>query len=484
MSLLSEQEFKAELADDLRDIGLFDLPSEFVEELSVCLFTINELMHYKLSVIELNRSYSFLSGLLSGKYPKIAIAASNNDKIRLAYSMFEVMESTKGKLNQEEKIMYAFCVFHSVCVEVFDEATGKIRKGMWEIDSPEHAEKLLQWEMEQRPQRFTFLSRCDSKNSSAFGTTKSNPIMAVTIQDGYNYLNHLRTTDGKPVHYQRLGSIRDESGDILDKYRLSFEVNGEQRELEIYIDPYATENSSIAPEGLMLFSSEKNGLQADQETLDSPVLMDRPVPSKQYLKDRAQAGVHLEHKFSEFEGLCDEHEDFRWIKNELSYPTFDNITFAYRNQIFSVLVERVDDERSISKHGKKIKNLIRECQNNNLIPCVFPISSRTEAPLRPNTWNLFNAISGNYVNPIQLSSDKLIEVSEWELNNWAIQIVSDHIKGKKWKRLSFCDVIGIDPQIWVEDDHGDRCWIKVIYAAYPDTAEKRSFVSIQSPEKG
>ena len=261
MSLLTKQEFKAELVSELKNIGLFDLPSDFVEELSVCLFTINELMHYKLTVTELNRSYSFLSGLLSGDYPKIAIAASNDDKIRLAYSMFEVMESTRGKLNQEEKVMYAFCVFYSKCVRVFDESTGKIRKGRWQIDSPERAEKLLQWEMEKRPERFAFLSQSTPKNPNTFGITSLNPIMAVTIQDSYNYLNHLRTTDDKPVHYKRLGSVRNEIGGILDKYRLSFEINGEQRELEIYIDPYSTENSPIAPEGLMLSSSGKNNAQ-------------------------------------------------------------------------------------------------------------------------------------------------------------------------------------------------------------------------------
>ena len=481
MSLLTKQEFKAELVNELKNIGLSELSPDFVEELSACLFTINELMHYKLTVRELNNSYSFLSGLLSGEYPKIAIAASNDDKIRLAYSMFEIMESTQGKLSQEEKVMYAFCVFHSVCVEFFDEETETIRKGIWEINSPEHAEKLLKWEKDNHPERFTFLQKITSKDSNNFGITKLNPIMAVTIQDSYNYLNHLRTADGEVVNYKRLGAIINEFGCILDKYKLSFKINGIQRELEIYIDPYANENSTTAPDGLILSLSEKkepqtqDNVQNIQNILYNPLLLDRPVPNKQYLQDRTKAGMHLEHKFSEFEGLCDKHEDFRWIKSKLSYPAFDDITFAYRNQIFSVIVKRTNDEHRVLKQDKKINNLIRECRNNNLIPCIFPISSKTGSPLYPDTWNLFNVITGKFVNPIQQSSDKLIEVSKWELNNWAIQIVSDYIKGKKCKLLSFCDVLGIDPQIWFEDNHGDKCWIKVIYATYPDTGEIDSF---------
>lgn len=201
-------------------------------------------------------------------------------------------------------------------------------------------------------------------------------------------------------------------------------------------------------------------------------LLDRPIPTRQFLQDRAQAGIQLDWNFSQFEGKTNnEHDDFRWIKAELSYPSFDDLTFAYRNQIFSVLVERTDEAGSPLKRSRRIANLLRECRNNNLTPCIFPISARTSKPLRGMGWNLINAMTGEPVDPVAQSSDDLIKVSDWELNNWAVQIVSDYLRDRKMKLLSFCDAPGIFPQIWFEDTNGEKCWVEVIHAIYPDTGE-------------
>jgi beta-xylosidase len=57
---------------------------------------------------------------------------------------------------------------------------------------------------------------------------------------------------------------------------------------------------------------------------------------------------------------------------------------------------------------------------------------------------------------------KQIEMSEWELRNFAIQIVRNSItEGGASEIISFTDVLGVDPQIWFEDDQGNRAWVIV-----------------------
>lgn len=62
--------------------------------------------------------------------------------------------------------------------------------------------------------------------------------------------------------------------------------------------------------------------------------------------------------------------------------------------------------------------------------------------------------------PEDLTDDVEVEMSGWELHNFAIQIVRDHIVNNiKGNVLSYCDVDGIDPQVWFEDKQGTRSWV-------------------------
>src|SRR5690606_3377893 len=76
--------------------------------------------------------------------------------------------------------------------------------------------------------------------------------------------------------------------------------------------------------------------------------------------------------------------------------------------------------------------------------------------------------------------DVKVEMSEWELRNFAIQIIRDHIeKSIKGNVLSYSDVIGIDPQVWFEDQHGNRSWIIVRNFAQINGSESKEFSGIE-----
>ena len=50
-----------------------------------------------------------------------------------------------------------------------------------------------------------------------------------------------------------------------------------------------------------------------------------------------------------------------------------------------------------------------------------------------------------------------------------------YLHDKGFKLLSYCDVLGIEPNIWFEDNKGKRCWVEVLYALYPDNDKSFSW---------
>ena len=188
--------------------------------------------------------------------------------------------------------------------------------------------------------------------------------------------------------------------------------------------------------------------------------IDPQNPSEAFLKARNVAGARLQDQFKKSGGRVESQHDYRWIKTDLTWPSFDHLTFAYRNQIFSVLVDLVHD-RQTSLTSQEVKRCIDASSDHNLVPCVFPVDSLSLTPLKDG-WNLSNMESGTAILPEDCIDDVKVEMSQWELRNFAIQIVRDHIEqSMKGKVLSYCDVIGIDPQVWFEDQHSNRSWVVV-----------------------
>jgi hypothetical protein len=188
--------------------------------------------------------------------------------------------------------------------------------------------------------------------------------------------------------------------------------------------------------------------------------IDRTEPSPQFLNARNVAGCALQEQFKRLGGKVETPKDFRWVKAELTWPSFDHLTFAYGNRVFSVLVDAVDGGRSgISRQA--MDRFLDATRQNNLVPCVFPVKLETMKPVSAG-WNLFDAVGQTPVEPESFDMSKQIVMSEWELRNFAIQIVRDSITEDGVSEiLSFTDVLGVDPQIWFQDGQGNRAWVIV-----------------------
>jgi hypothetical protein len=209
----------------------------------------------------------------------------------------------------------------------------------------------------------------------------------------------------------------------------------------------------------------------------------RPEPSKEFLQARNVAGVSLQEQFTKHAGRFPESRDFRWIKADLTWPSFDHLTFAYGNQIFSVLIEIIDGEQSFLSE-QEVQRCFTVCVRNRLIPCIFQVGVRDMHALHKG-WNLLALETSLPIDPSDLVTDERMEMSEWEMMNMSIQIVRQAITADGCNVLSFSDAPGIDPQVWFENEAGKRCWIVV--RLYPkisdDLCEIEEFVGFEQQHK-
>lgn len=195
--------------------------------------------------------------------------------------------------------------------------------------------------------------------------------------------------------------------------------------------------------------------------------IDRPQESELFLNARNVMGRFIQKKMYENGGFD---SGFSWLRKELTSPSFDDMNFSFKNQVFSLLVELKDNGRNILPENRK-KIFQEICSQNNLVPCIFPIDVKTLTPLGKN-WNLFHLITNEAINPITMASNEKVLMSEWELNNFAICQVMQSINKERMKIHSFCDSPGITPQIWFEDKQGKPAWVIVKYALYPTSPDK------------
>lgn len=149
--------------------------------------------------------------------------------------------------------------------------------------------------------------------------------------------------------------------------------------------------------------------------------------------------------------------DFTWIKTDLmAYPSFHHISFRYGAQVYAILIAihgfqtpdgNEDDRIVVSK--REYENLIHESEKHNLIPCIIPIAARPQLPMIRNT-HIINAVSEE---PIVLGEPCYgVAMSEWEIYNMGISQVLDYLSKQGYKIHKYCDVVGIDPQIWFDKD--------------------------------
>ena len=150
------------------------------------------------------------------------------------------------------------------------------------------------------------------------------------------------------------------------------------------------------------------------------------------------------------------HPNFAWLQTNLVRPSFQHLCFRYLSDVYSIIIavhgfssgDGNDDDRIIVSK-QDYDNLVRESKKNNLVPCFLPIAARPQLPMI-NGIHLIHAITGEIIKLGSRTNEQQIPMSEWEINSMGVQTVIQYLIKENCKINSYCDVVGIEPQIWFE----------------------------------
>jgi hypothetical protein len=140
------------------------------------------------------------------------------------------------------------------------------------------------------------------------------------------------------------------------------------------------------------------------------------------------------------------------------------LSFRLGNQLFFIRIE--DADGVLETPGSRI-GLFAVAEGRKGHPCIMPMRYRAGiwAAQVPG-WGLLEAKSGKMIDPSALISDERIEMTDWELNDFAVQIVRDHLQKTGRKLMSWTSAPEVEPSIWFVGDGGPE-WIVVRAVRYP-----------------
>lgn len=193
-----------------------------------------------------------------------------------------------------------------------------------------------------------------------------------------------------------------------------------------------------------------------------------PFP-EEFQKAWSAAGKHID----EMAG-----PGLQWLRAWLTPPVAEHLGFRMGNQIIFIFVEVEDWWTFDSEMHRVFTDAARAA---NAVPCLMPMRLRAGSyvPALPG-WGLKHAVNGQIVDPVALVTDERIEMTDWELHDFAIQVVRDQLHGRGKKLWSWQSALEIDPSLWFEDEEGPA-WVVVRAVRYPEseTAVPRNIEEIR-----
>lgn len=141
----------------------------------------------------------------------------------------------------------------------------------------------------------------------------------------------------------------------------------------------------------------------------------------------------------------------------------EHLSFAYGNQLFFVFIEADDVESPSSKDL-----FLRSASEAMAIPAVLKMSRDAFGDFKPvfDGWGLRRMGTHERVVPESMADDTPIDMSDWELHDFGVQVVAERLAADGAIVLSKQSSPHVDPSIWFEDEQGMSC-VVVRTARYP-----------------
>lgn len=154
-----------------------------------------------------------------------------------------------------------------------------------------------------------------------------------------------------------------------------------------------------------------------------------------------------------------------WLRAHLNPPFLEHLSFRLGNQLFFIQLVDVDDQLETPANPSGLKMIAEACQGH---ACYMPMQKR-EGQWIPteNGWGLVDTETLELVNPVELITDEKIVMTDWELQDFAVQVVKDSLVAEGKEVTSWHGNPDVHPSLWVVG-HDSLEWVVVKAARYPE----------------
>lgn len=154
-----------------------------------------------------------------------------------------------------------------------------------------------------------------------------------------------------------------------------------------------------------------------------------------------------------------------WLRAHLNPPMLEHLSFRLGNQLFFVCLDAEGASPFSEGTARALQTVANGCRGR---ACIMPLrKSAAGWTVTAPGWGLVDATSRRSVNPPALVTDEKIEMSDWELQDFAVQIVREHLEKEGRKIMSWQGNPEVDPSLWFVGEKGPE-WVVVRAVRYPE----------------
>ncbi len=157
--------------------------------------------------------------------------------------------------------------------------------------------------------------------------------------------------------------------------------------------------------------------------------------------------------------------NLRLLRDELVPPFLEHMAFIIGNQLFMINI--LPDDPNIQLPTSR-DSCIEIAERANAVPC-FMRMKKVKGQWVPvdSEWGLTSEIHHTPLDPVSLITEEKIEISDWELHDFATQIVRNEILEEGGVINSWCSDPNIYPSMFFIDKDGEKRFVIVTASRYP-----------------
>ncbi len=147
-----------------------------------------------------------------------------------------------------------------------------------------------------------------------------------------------------------------------------------------------------------------------------------------------------------------------WLRAHLNPPFLEHLSFRLGNQLFFIQLEDVDGRLETPGNPEGLLAIAEGCAGH---ACLMPMR-RVGVDWEPTElgWGLVDARTRKPIDPPVLISDEKIVMTDWELQDFAAQVVRDDLTKEGRELMSWNGDPRITPSLWFIGDAGPE-WVIV-----------------------